>query len=221
MPPAARNRKYSRKPPISSLAQVNDVIHYTLTLTHKSLSALSYSLSDTIPANSSYVGGSATGGLTYNSGSNSLSWSGTLPAGSFVISPENKTGYISMGELGAPPASAPSNLDSGCLLVNLNDLVYFGTTYTEGVWSVNGTLQAGLSPFCAGNTNGQVPATSQPNGLLAPWWDDLDFTSGGSWYFVGVSWNGKPHTVFSWENVPVKGYCGHCFVPVVVRRRRR
>lgn len=187
------------------LAQVDDVIHYTLTLTHKSLTALSYSLSDTIPANSSYVSGSATGGLTYNSGSNSLSWSGTLPAGSFVIAPENKTGYLSMGDLGAPPATAPSNLDSGCLLVTLNDLVYFGTTYTEGVWSVNGTLQAGLSPFCAGNTNGQVPSTSQPNGLLAPWWDDLDFTSGGSWYFVGVSWNGKPHTVFSWENVPVKG----------------
>jgi uncharacterized repeat protein (TIGR01451 family) len=187
------------------LTQVNGTIHYTITLTHKSLAAANYDLSDPVPANTSYVNGSATGGLTYNSGTNTLSWSGSMPAGDFVITEEARSGFISMGELGAPPATKPSNLDSGCLLVTLNDMVYFGTTYTDGVWSVNGTLQAGISPFCAGNTNGQVPSTSQPNGIIAPWWDDLDFTSGGEWYFVGVSWNGALHTVFSWENVPVKG----------------
>lgn len=189
-----------------NLAQVNDTIQYTITLTHRSLSSKTYSISDPVPANAAYINGSASGGLTYNSGTNTLSWSGTLPAGSFTIYEDNRAGYISMGDLGAPPASAPSSLDSGCLLVSLNDLNYFGNIYTTGVWSVNGTLQAGAPPItCAGNTNGQVPSSSPPNNLLAPFWSDLDFTSGGQWYFVGVSWNGAPHTVFSWENVPIKG----------------
>ncbi len=187
------------------LVQVGSNIHYTVNLTHKSLASASYSLSDPIPANASYVNGSATGGLTYNSGSSTLTWSGSIPAGDFVISEGTKTGYLSMADLGAPPANKPSSLDAGCFLVTLNNLVYFGTTYTQGVWSVNGTMHVGGPLSCAGNTNGQVPATASPNGTLAPWWDDLDFTSGGNWYFVGVTWNGKPHTVFSWENVPVKG----------------
>ena len=188
-----------------NLVQLNNTILYNITLTHKSLTAKSYSISDPIPANSSYVNGSATGGLIYNSGTNTVSWSGSIPAGDFVISEENRSGYLSMGDLGAPPANFPTSKDTGCFLVTLNNLVYFGTTYTQGIWSVNGTVQAGTTGgSCAGNTNGQIPSTPNPDNLLAPWWSDLDFTSGGSWYFVGVSYNGAPHTVFSWENVPIK-----------------
>jgi uncharacterized repeat protein (TIGR01451 family) len=186
------------------IVELGQTITYTITLTHKSLSAKTYDIQDPVPANSSYVNGSATGGLTYNSGTNTLTWSGQIPAGDFVITEEERSGFISMGDLGVPPVDPPSNKDTGCLLVALNNLNYFGTNYTQGVWSVNGTLQAGLNIFCAGNTNGQVPSTSDPDNLLAPWWSDLDFTNGGTWYFVGVSYNGTPHTVFSWENVPMK-----------------
>jgi subtilisin family serine protease len=189
------------------LVQLDNTLFYTVTLTHKSLTAKSYNINDPIPANASYVAGSATGGLTYNSGTNTLTWSGDIPAGDFVISEENKTGYISFGDLGVTPVDLPIPKDTGCWGVNLNNLVYFGQTYTKGIWSANGTLEASLSGSgsCSGNTNGQVPSTSSPNNLLAPWWDDLNFTSGGSWYFVGVTWNGKSHSVLSWENVPVKG----------------
>jgi uncharacterized repeat protein (TIGR01451 family) len=187
------------------IVEVGQTITYKITLTHKSLTAKTYDVSDPIPANSSYVNGSATGGLSYNSGTNTLSWNGQIPAGDFVINEEGRSGYISMGDLGAPPVDPPTNKDAGCLLVTLNDLNYFGSLYTQGIWSVNGTLQAGVSGLsCAGNTNGQVPAAATPNNLLAPFWTDLDFTNGGAWYFVGVSYNGAPHTVFSWENVPLK-----------------
>jgi len=188
------------------LVELGGTIGYTVRLTHKSMEQKSYQIVDPIPENSTYVSGSATGGLTYNSGTDTLSWSGTMPAGEFTISEEQRTLFISMGELGAPPVEIPSNADTGCYGVEF-DFEYFGDTYVDGIWSVNGTLEAG-QPFpalCSPNANGQVPSNSTPNNLMAPFWDDLDFTNGGEWYYVGVTWNNALHIVFSWENVPIKG----------------
>ena len=191
------------------MVQLGNTIQYTITLTHKSLSAKTYDLTDPIPDNASYVDGSATGGLTYNSGTNSLTWSDTLPAGTFVISEENKSGYVSMGELGASPADLPSGGgDDSCWLVDL-DIYYFDKHYTDGVWSTNGVLQVGKGelpfPTCAGSGNTALPTADLLDNILAPWWADLNLDDGGKWYYVGVSYDGKQHTVFEWENVPIKG----------------
>ena len=191
-----------------NLVQQGGVIQYTVSLVHKSLSSKTYSLSDPVPEDASYVDGSASGGLVYNAGSDTLTWSDTLPAGSFVISEESKSGYISMGELGAPPADLPSGGgDDQCWLVNL-DMYYFDTYYNEGIWSTNGALQVGRGgfiDFCASATNPSIPTADLTDNMLAPWWTDLNLDDGGSWYYVGVSWNGRQHTVFEWENVPMKG----------------
>lgn len=204
---SSNNKAVLTKTANVELVQQGGAIHYTVTLTHKSMSAKTYNLSDPIPANASYVSGSATGGLAYNSGSNTLSWSGTLPAGTFVIAGENRSGYMSLGDLGVPPWDISSlNKDTGCFSLGGMNFNYFGTNYTTGIISLNGTLQANSSPpLCAGETNGQVPSTSYPNNLMAPWWDDLNFTSGGALYGALVSYNGANHTVISWENVPIDG----------------
>lgn len=190
-----------------NMTQVGNTIQYTIDLTHKSLSAKTYNLVDSIPAHSSYVNGSASGGLTYNAGPDNLTWSDTLPAGSFVISEENKSGYISMGDLGIPGADLPSGGgDNSCWLVGL-DMYYFDTYYSTGVWGTNGVLEVGEGPLplCPSATNGSLPSADFFNNYLAPFWADLNLNAGGSWYYVAVTWDGKVHTVFEWENVPIKG----------------
>jgi hypothetical protein len=192
------------------LVEKDGVIEYTVSLTHKSLSAKTYEISDPIPDNASYVNGSATGGLVYNSGPDTLTWSDTLPAGDFMISEESWSGYISMGELGASPAALPSGGgDDECWLLDDLDVYYFDQHYTEGVWSTNGTVQIGYGelpwPVCSGSGNTAMPNPDFLDNILAPWWTDLNLDDGGKWYYVGVSWEGKVHAVFEWENVPIKG----------------
>ncbi len=188
------------------LVQQGGNIHYTVTLTHKSLASATYNLSDVVPANTSYVNGSATGGWTYNSGTNTLSWSGSIPAGTFTISEENRSGYISLGDLGVPPWNLTGlNLDTGCFSLTGMNFNYFGTSYVEAIVSVNGVLRAGTFPLCPSDTNAQIPANDFANNIMAAWWDDLNLTSGGALYGALVSYNGANHTVISWENVPIDG----------------
>lgn len=57
---------------------------------------------------------------------------------------------------------------------------YFGTGYTSVVVNSNGVFQLG-STTCKGSFvcsgGGGFPSTTTPNGLLAPWWDDMKFTT--------------------------------------------
>jgi hypothetical protein len=77
-----------------------------------------------------------------------------------------------------------------------------GQTYSTVIWSTNGTLELGQeSGDCASATNRDMPNSLAPNNLLAPWWGDLDLTSGGEWYTARLNC-GIPCRVFEWENVP-------------------
>jgi uncharacterized repeat protein (TIGR01451 family) len=201
---SATNTAVLAKTASVDLVQQGGTIHYTVTLTHKSLASATYNLSDPVPANTTYVSGSAAGGWTYNSGTNTLSWSGTMPAGAFVVSEENRSGYISMGDLGVPPADLTGlNLDTGCFSLTGMNFTYWGTAYTQAIVSLNGVLRAGTFPLCPSDTNAKIPVNDFANNIMAPWWADLNFTSGGHLYLVATSYNGAPHTVISWENVPL------------------
>jgi len=63
-----------------TLAVPGDVLTYTIVL-RNSGEAAEAGFTDPIPAHTSYVSGSATGGATYDDALNRIQWSGTVPAG--------------------------------------------------------------------------------------------------------------------------------------------
>ena len=190
---------------------VNGVVQYDITIKNTKKTQRSFSLSDSVPTHSSYVNGSATGGLIYNGGANALSWSGDLAAAEFVIEERDLGGYVSMAGLGISPFDKPAGSeDSGCFQIGGMDFYYLDQHYDTVVWGVNGVIRAGapLIGFCPPATNTSMPTPSRrgiQDNYIAGWWTDLDLTTSGNWYAVGLNRNGAPHTVFEWENVPVKG----------------
>lgn len=122
---------------------------------------------------------------------------------SAVVTPASSPfGYVSLAGLGVTPAPPPTDCDEGGYLMGGLNVEYFGQTYTDGIWSVNGTLELGQQSNRSSGNNRAMPDTDPPNNLLAPWWTDLDLCAGGNIYFGIVSDATRTWTVFEWEDVP-------------------
>jgi len=93
--------------------------------------------------------------------------------------------------------------DDGTVTVTLPfSFTLYGQAFTSAKISTNGYLVFGGSSGTQWS-NGELPATAEPNGIVAPYWDDLRLSTRGEiWYrtvgtapnrrFV-VSWIGAPH----------------------------
>jgi subtilisin family serine protease len=95
------------------------------------------------------------------------------------------------------------NSDDGSLSVMLPfSFTFYKQAFTSVKISSNGYLVFGGSAATA-YANADIPATAAPNGLVAPYWDDLNASAGGSiWYRTTgtspnrkftVAWVGVPH----------------------------
>lgn len=185
-------------------------ITYAVTVKNKVTSSRTFNVSDVVPAGSTYVNGSNTGGWTYNSGTNTLSGSVNLGAATFTWSEENRSGYQSMAAEGIPPADLGTvNRDTGCFSLGGMDFYYLDQHYTEVLISMNGLMRAGVPtlPLCPSNTPQNIPANDTRDindNVIVPFWADLDLT-GGNMYLVLTVLNGKLHTVIEWEDAVLKG----------------
>lgn len=190
----------------------NTQITYSVVLKNTVKSSRSFSVTDVVPAGTTYVANSATGGWTYNSGNNTLSGNVSVAAATFVWREKNLSGFDEMA--GQVPAAnlGSTNLDTGCFSLGTMDYYYLGTHYTDMMISVNGVARAGVpsgfSVPCPSNTPQNIPSPDSNryhsnDNVLAPFWADLDLT-GGSMYLVSTSLNGKAHSVIEWSNAKVK-----------------
>ncbi|MCX6033311.1 MAG: S8 family serine peptidase [Chloroflexi bacterium] len=189
-----------------------DAVQFSIGVSNTVKSSRTFAVTDPIPSNAAYVNGSATGGLTYSGGTNSLSWTGSLNAATFAVVTKTLSGYQSLAAEGIAPFDlAGLDLDGGCFSLGEMDFNYLDTHYTDVIVSVNGVMRAGfpggLITRCPSNTNQNFPATDNPfhtnDNLIAPWWADLDMT-GGNLYGAVIGWNGVAHTVIEWENALIK-----------------
>jgi len=169
-------------------------------------------VNDVVPDGTTFVPGSETevvsGGLTsspwsYDGGSNSLSWTGELGlAGVSVVDSPAPFGYLPMS-LFTGPIPNPGGCDEGGYFVGGLDITYGGVHYTDGIWSVNGTLELGQA---SGSTtdfiNTPLPNPASPNNLLAPFWGDMNLCTGGNWYFVTLTDGVTSWDILEWEGVP-------------------
>jgi len=185
-------------------ATLGDNLTYTITVRNASSITNTYTLTDPVPAHTTYLTGTATGGLVYQAGTKTLSWSGEVEPSTLIIQEGLNTGYVSLAGLGVPPFQLPTNPDDGGWIISDLDFYYLGQHYDRVIWSINGTIEAGsASGVTAPGGNTSLPNPLLPNNMLAGWWTDLDLTSAGHWYAASLTDNmNNNFTVFEWEDVP-------------------
>ncbi|GLS24965.1 S8 family serine peptidase [Marinibactrum halimedae] len=198
-------------------ASPGDILNYTVTLTNSQFTD-TITLTDMIPKfqnaipsslNVDVVNGTTIDDFVYKKSNKTLSWSGILQAGSLAINESPAPfGYVPMSDF-TTPFGCPSNCDDGGFVLNVPTFTYNGESYSQVIWSVNGTLQAGSvggAPTSA--LNSPLPSTSPPNNLLAPFWTDLDMGSdgdGAEWYVAVLTAGPNEYTIYEWNNIPLFG----------------
>ena len=80
-------------------------------------------------------------------------------------------------------------------------LDYYGRTVDQVYVCSNGWLSFATTPAAGSNTD--LPRNWVPNGIVCPFWDDLDPTQGGAVYCLADTVNGR--FIAQWDGLPHKG----------------
>ncbi len=92
----------------------------------------------------------------------------------------------------------------GGYFFNVPPYTFNGVTYTQALFSVNGTIEAGsASGWFSSYLNQNFPDAAQPNNILAPFWRDLNLNEGVGYMYIASLGDGagSAWTVYEWENV--------------------
>jgi subtilisin family serine protease len=101
----------------------------------------------------------------------------------------------------APLASADGDDTFSTLAIGF-PISFFGQTYSTAYVSSNGFLALGSSSGANAHLNAAIPTTATPNGVIAPFWDDLYPGASGSVH-AAVSGAAPNRTLYiEWFNVP-------------------
>lgn len=210
-----------------AVASPHDVLTYGIDLTNLTLTD-PIDLVDAIPANSTYVAGSASAlvngvpdpSFAFDAAHNRLTWSGTLAAASLGLTASpSPFGYVPLS-LFVPPLPCSSTCDDTSIsLTGLPAFQYLGASYSAVVMSTNGFAVVGtdtdnaFSPF-----NVALPDPATPNNVLAPFWTDLDLDGtsatdpgAGTWYAAILSAGTQTFTVLEWQGAELFGVPGFPF----------
>ncbi|MBS3796745.1 S8 family serine peptidase [Pseudoalteromonas sp. BDTF-M6] len=197
-------------------AQIGDTLSYVIQINNGPYTDV-INLSDHIPEELEVVPGSESavidGGSTltpFTIEGNHASWSGTLNTSGLAVNASPAPfGYVSLASLGVNPFGCPGNCDDGGTILNVPSFTYNGEQYSSVIWSVNGTLEAGISSMLATSaSNTNMPSSAVPNNLLAPLWMDLNMGvngDGAEWRVAVLSAGPDQYTVYEWDNVPKFG----------------
>jgi uncharacterized repeat protein (TIGR01451 family) len=196
----------------ASIVLFNDALAYTIMVSNQTNLTRTFTLSDPIPEHSSYVSGSATGGLVFDELNDTLTTTLVLSPSVLNVSLNSSPhGYLSLASLGVQPWSCVSEAcDDDYVLFSGLDFYYNGEHYDRVAWSTNGFIQAGWNEPQAGSVNQDLPDPQAPNNVIAPLWTDLDLdggdgVGGGSWYVAILGVGSDFYTIFEWQEAQQKG----------------
>jgi len=194
-------------------AAEGEPLNYEINLVNGTLAG-TIDLTDVLPDGVEFVDGSesevVTNGTTitpFSHAGGQLTWSGTLdPGGLDLAASPSPFGYFPLASLGITPFACPSNCDDGAFTLNVPAFTYNGQSYSQVIWSVNGTLEAGSASGTATSAaNQNLPDATPPNNLIAPFWTDLNLGAGGNWYVAVLNAGPTQFTVYEWNDVPLFG----------------
>lgn len=183
-------------------------IHYTVDLLNKFPDERTFYLRDPIPANAEYVMGSAAttnGTIAYNASESELQGEVTLQGFSYSISNvASPYGYVSLSSLGVTPLVCSTDCDEVIVNISGLDFMYGGQQYTSlGMVSNGYMIPGGGTASDVDYINQDLPDSTPPNNVIAPFWTDIDMaggvTGGGTWYIAAVGL-GPDYLVLEWED---------------------
>ncbi|MGI9285797.1 MAG: S8 family serine peptidase, partial [Pseudomonadales bacterium] len=196
-----------------------DVLTYTIDLANGQLDG-TINLSDVVPegliadaasASETVTNGSTTKPFGFVSATEAT-WSGTLDVGGLELTNSgapSPAGFLPLELFGVAPFGCPANCDDGATILNVPSFVYNGQTYSDVIWSVNGTLEAGsVSGLATAAGNQNLPNATPPNNIIAPLWTDLNLGvdgDGAEWYVAVLTDGPDQYTVYEWNNIPLFG----------------
>ena len=145
-----------------------------------------------VRAANSYAGGSST------------AWSNEASATTLAPPPAYVCEATAYGWLDASGGTALAMTDDSSRTVSLPfSFTTYGQTYSSVVVSSNGFLRLGTSIAGAtAYTNAPIPSVADPNGIVAPFWDDLNPGAGGQVYAATLGTAPNRSFVVAWVNVP-------------------
>ncbi|MDX1507499.1 MAG: S8 family serine peptidase, partial [Woeseiaceae bacterium] len=190
-------------------AAPGEPLNYEISITNGQLTG-TINVSDTLPDGVSFVDGSESTVINNGSTTTPLShsggvvtWSGELDAGGLTIGPGGPPfGYVPLS-IFTGPIGLPGNCDDGGLIFNVPQYNYNGQTYSQVIWSMNGTIEAGTASGVASSfANQNLPDPTPPNNIIAPFWRDLNPCAGGALRIAVLGAGGRQWTVYEWTDVP-------------------
>lgn len=179
----------SRKWASDAVSTSGRVITYSIALTNTGVGAAMTTLTDPIPAGTTYVDESVRGGASYNAGLNRIEWAGILTATDPLA---GQLAYATSDDVGGPAFSWIDISGPGTRIPAQDDTTHgpfdigfpfalYGQTYTRFWVSSNGWMSF-VEPSSSVYSNVCLPEATAPRALLAAWWDDLDATNGNVYY---------------------------------------
>ena len=198
----------------AATASEGEPLNYEISIVNGQLAG-QIDMVDVIPDGLSLVPGSVasvvTNGSTISLGGAGgvVTWSGTLDTGGLEVNAGTSPfGYVALSGF-TGPFGCPGNCDDGGFILNVPTFNFNGASYSQVIWSVNGTLEAGsASGTTATFFNQNLPDPTPPNNILAPLWTDLNMGSdgdGAEWYVAVLSGGGEQFTIYEWNNIPLFG----------------
>lgn len=101
---------------------------------------------------------------------------------------------------GATVFTLTGSLDEGRSAFTLpQPFTYFGAAITTGTVTTNGYLSMGAALTSSYYTNHSTVSTALPNGVIAPFWDDLQGNAGATI----AMWRDGTRTVFEWNDFTI------------------
>ena len=142
-------------------------------------------ISDTLPPEVEFVpgsqsvaveGGTETAPLNFDSGTNTLSWSGELDAAVLGLQPAGSPfgEFFDIVGFGVPPIVCTATCDEFFADFNTPVFIYNGTTHTSVRVSTNGYLLPSSGFLDFSFIPQQLPDPAAPNNVIAPFWADMD-----------------------------------------------
>ena len=214
-----------------SVAAEGETLTYDISLSNLTLTD-PIDLVDVIPAGSTFVPGSESAivdgvpdpTFVYDSGTNSMTWSGVLDPQTLEFVPGSTPfGYFPLSTFFLPLTCSSVCDDTSITLSGFPAFTYAGTSYNSVVMSSNGFFVAGgdstnaFTPF-----NQNLPDPAAPNNVIAPFWTDLDMdgtsptdSGGGIWYAGLLSSGPFTWLVLEWQNAELFGLPGSAYTAQV------
>lgn len=216
---------FSTEPDQASLAKKadrffaapGDTATYTISLINDVPLTTTFTISDPIPTNASFVPGSATGGLVYDPIADELVATVELSGVKMDLVPDSLYGYFSLSDYADPEPCPDMDCDEGTIMLTGFDFFYNGREVNDLVWSTNGYIQVSTDSPDLSSFNQNLPDPVAPNNVIAPLWADLDThacslgSEKAGWYRGSATDGTFIYDIVEWKEVALKSDPTICF----------